>query len=165
MAILIALMIAVPLIELWVIIAIGSEIGAVPTILLLLAFSISGGLLVRKEGRTAWRRLTGTINSGRIPAKETADGALVVLAGALLLTPGFVTDLAGLMLLARPIRDAVRRLATVQMARRSGLGFAFTAASATGRGRSSTPRRDYDVDSVAVDVDSTALRTPRRRPD
>lgn len=166
MALLIALLIIVPLIELWVIIEIGSLIGAVPTILLLLSFSVAGGLLVRREGRAAWSRLTETIGAGRIPARETADGVLVVTAGALLLTPGFITDLCGLMLLTPQVRAAVRGFALNRVVGGGWRGFAFAAAAGAGgraQRRRGAPAPAWDVDGTVVEGDPPEL--PRQARD
>ena len=160
-------MIVVPLVELWIILQVGSLIGAVPTIALLLACSFFGAWLVRHQGKAAWTRFTDTMASGRVPAKETADGALVILAGALLLTPGFLTDLVGLLLLTPIVRKFIRGTALAGLLKRSGwVGVTYTGAtaanSAWNRSRSSSAagqpgRQPYDIDGTAVDVDSPQL--------
>lgn len=159
MALLLVLLVVVPLLELWVIIEVGSLIGALPTIGLLLAFSLCGAWLVRREGRSAWGRFTDRVSAGRIPARETADGVLVVLAGALLLTPGFVTDLCGLLLLIPAVRGLVRSLAVSRLAGGGLRGFAFSAASSAANSRRGTGRgqSDYDVEGVVVEADPPAL--------
>src|SRR3954463_1282233 len=91
--------IVVPLAELYVIIQVGEAIGVLPTIGLLLLDSILGSLLMRSQGRLTWRRFSEALAGGRIPARETIDGALVLLGGAFLLTPGFLTDVIGAALL------------------------------------------------------------------
>ena len=111
---LVALVIAlvvVPLVELFVIIQVGEWIGYGPTILLLVAISIAGGLLVKRQGLGAWRRAQAQLRAGEMPAAELVDGALVLVAGALLLTPGFVTDAIGLLLLIPAVRFFPRRWA------------------------------------------------------
>ena len=105
-----------PLLELWVILQVGELIGGWPTVLLLLVDSIAGAFIVRHEGRRAWSAFREALAAGRWPADEVAQGALVLIGGALLLTPGFVTDAMGLAfvlpptraLLARVIRSRVR---------------------------------------------------------
>ena len=165
MAILVVLMIVVPLVELWIIIEVGSLIGAGPTIILLLACSFFGAWLVKHQGKAAWTRFTETMNAGKVPAKETADGALVILAGALLLTPGFLTDLCGLLLLTPFVRRIVRGTALAGLLKRSGwVGITYTGASAANsawkrRGPSATGRQPYDVDGTAVDVDSPQIES------
>ncbi len=166
MAIFVFALIVVPLAELFVIIQIGSLIGALPTIALLMMFSVGGGWLVRHEGRAAWLKFTQSINAARVPAKETADGALIVLAGALLLTPGFLTDAVGILLLLPPVRAALRNFAAARLLGGGWRGVAFTTASAAGsagqgfrRRKQPDPnaRRSYDVDGTAVDVDAKPL--------
>ena len=103
------LFILVPLAELAVIIAVGKAIGFVATLLTLLAFSVFGAWLARREGLAAWGRLQLALVDGRMPTREVADGAIILLAGALLLTPGFLTDLVGLALLVPATRALARR--------------------------------------------------------
>jgi len=97
----------VPVIELWVIVEVAGSLGVVPTLALLLAVSVVGSLLVRREGLGVWRRARGMWSSGRVPTDDLLDGVLVLVAGALLLAPGFVTDLIGLALLVPPLRRLV----------------------------------------------------------
>jgi UPF0716 protein FxsA len=103
------LFILVPVAELAVIIAVGKSIGVLTTLLLLLVFSLFGAWLAKREGLAAWRRFQLAMTEGRMPAREVADGAMILLAGALLLTPGFLTDLVGLLLLVPATRALARR--------------------------------------------------------
>src|SRR6195952_5988062 len=80
----------VPIVEIYVIIQVGQVIGAWWTILLLIADSVFGSWLIAHEGRRAWQALTTALSSGRMPAKELADGALILVGGTLMLSPGFV---------------------------------------------------------------------------
>lgn len=98
----------VPIVELAVIIQVGQVIGVLPTIALLLAVSIGGAWLVKREGLGVYQRFRRQVDAGRVPGKEIADGVMIILAGALLLTPGFVTDVLGILLLLPPVRSAVR---------------------------------------------------------
>ena len=106
---LVALLVVAPLVELYVLIQVGQVVGALWTVVALVAVSLLGAALLRREGWRTWRSLQAATATGRLPAREVADGALVLLAGALLLTPGFVTDLFGLLLLLPPVRAVVRR--------------------------------------------------------
>ena len=110
--------IVVPLAELAVIIAVGDLIGLLPTLLLLLLVSAAGAWLSKREGLAAWRRFQLALAEGRVPTVEVADGAMILLAGALLLTPGFLTDVVGILLLLPPTRATARRLAPRLAARR-----------------------------------------------
>jgi UPF0716 protein FxsA len=119
---LIALFIAVPLVELYVILKVGDAIGAVPTILLLAAGSVLGSVLLRSQGRTVWRRFNEALQARRIPHREVMDGLLVIFGGAFLITPGFITDLLGLALLIPPSRSVVRRLVERRLGQRVQVG-------------------------------------------
>jgi UPF0716 protein FxsA len=115
--------ILVPLAELAVIIAVGDFIGLLPTLLLLLVVSVVGAWLAKREGLAAWRRFQRALAEGRVPTVEVADGAMILLAGALLLTPGFLSDVVGILLLLPPTRAMARRLAprlAVRRLRRRG---------------------------------------------
>src|SRR3712207_3598417 len=103
---LLLLFIVVPIVELAVILQVGSLIGLWWTIALLVADSILGSVLMRSQGRAAWRRFNDALAAGRPPAREVVDGVLVIFGGALLLTPGFVTDILGLLLLIPQIGRA-----------------------------------------------------------
>jgi UPF0716 protein FxsA len=108
MPLLVLLFIVVPIAELYVIIQVGQLIGLWPTLALLLADAILGSMLLKHQGRSAWRRFNEAIAARRFPGKEVADGALIIVGGTLLLTPGFLTDIAGLVLLIPPTRALVR---------------------------------------------------------
>jgi UPF0716 protein FxsA len=110
--------ILVPLAELAVIIAVGDVLGLLPTLLLLLGISVAGAWLAKREGLAAWQRFQLALTEGRVPTVEVADGAMILLAGALLLTPGFLTDVVGILLLLPPTRAMARRLAPRLAARR-----------------------------------------------
>jgi UPF0716 protein FxsA len=104
-----ALFLVVPLVELAIAIQVGRWIGAVPTILLLLFESFLGAWIVRREGGAAWRALVASAESGKPPTRELADAVLVLIGGTLLLTPGFLTDIAGFAFVIPATRALVRR--------------------------------------------------------
>ncbi len=109
---------AVPIVEIYVILQVGHVIGGWPTVGLLLAESLLGAWIVRREGRRAWRALRSTFEGGRLPDRELADAALVLVGGVLLLTPGFVTDFFGFLFVLPFTRPLVRRLLTLYVGRR-----------------------------------------------
>ena len=115
---LLVLFVVVPVVEIWVIVQVGQLIGVLPTIGLLLADAVLGTWLFRREGRKAWLALQDAIRAHRVPAKEVADGALVVVGGAFLLSPGFVTDAIGVLCVLPPTRAALRRVLTGVVSRR-----------------------------------------------
>ena len=144
------LLLVVPIVELYVLIQVGQVIGAGWTILLLIGVSILGTVLLKREGIAAWRRLQEAMAAGRMPANEVTDGALIVLGGALLITPGFVTDIVGLLFLLPITRGGAK------VSLRKALGIAVvrrfpgaTTAASTGRkvydARVSRSRRVQDV--------------------
>jgi UPF0716 protein FxsA len=108
----------VPVLEIWVLIQVGEVIGGWPTVAILLADSLLGAWIVRREGRRAWRNLQAALQSGRMPDRELADGALIVAGGTLLLTPGFLTDVLGFLFILPFTRPLVRRLGAWFFARR-----------------------------------------------
>lgn len=110
----------VPIAEIYVIVQVGEAIGGWQTVVLLLFWSALGAWLVRREGRRAWRALQGAVGIGRLPGREVADGALVLVGGALLLTPGFITDGVGLLLVLPFTRPLARRALSAYAARRAG---------------------------------------------
>jgi UPF0716 protein FxsA len=158
----------VPLVELYVLIQVGQAIGALPTIVILLADSLIGAMLMRSQSRAAWQRFLTASRSGKVPAREVVDGALVIFGGALLLTPGFVTDILGVLLLLPPTRALVRRYLVKGVAVRMVGGPAALGGEAmfrAYRSRTRTPagggggsRREDPVEGTATDVD------PRRLP-
>jgi UPF0716 protein FxsA len=141
---LVVLFIVVPLVELYVIIEVGRAIGVLPTIGLLFLDSVLGAMLLRSQGRAVWRRFNLALNEGRVPARETFDGAMVIVGGTLLLTPGFVTDLVGLLLLLPPTRAAIRRFLSGIAKRRTLAGRAvFWGFGRYEDGRAARPGEPY----------------------
>lgn len=100
----------VPLVELMLLIEVGERIGALPTVALVVLTGVAGASLARHEGAHAWREVRGELGRGRIPGRELLSALLVLLAGALLVTPGVLTDAAGLLVLVRPLRARVVEL-------------------------------------------------------
>ena len=98
----------VPIVEIAAIIGVGKVIGGWPTVLLLLLESALGAWLVRREGARTWRALSTALQTGRMPSRELADAALVLIGGTLLLTPGFVTDIVGFFFILPVTRPLTR---------------------------------------------------------
>ncbi len=111
----------VPLAELYVIIQVGQAFGALNTIALLVVVGAAGAWLAKREGVSVWRRFQRQVQSGAVPGKEIADGVMILFAAALLMTPGFLTDLLGIALLMPPVRAVVRGILMKQAARRAGV--------------------------------------------
>lgn len=158
--------VVVPIAEIYVLLQIGHAIGALPTIALLIADSVLGAALMRSQGRAAWLRFNAALAEGRVPGREVIDGALVILGGALLLTPGFLSDVLGLVLLLPPTRAIVRRVLlrrfggrVVASATSGAQGRMFGFGARTGRGRRGTGSDDV-VDASATDLDPRHSELP-----
>lgn len=135
---LIAVFIAVPFAELYVILeVVGPALGAPLTILLLAADSLIGAILFRTQGRSVWRRFNRALSEGRVPHREVVDGVLIIFGGAFLVTPGFLSDIVGVLLLVPPTRAIIRRLVVRRLGRRVVVGGV----------------RGYDVEGSARDYD------------
>ena len=102
-------LLVVPVAEIAVIVAVGKVIGGWQTIALLLVESALGAYLVKREGLRSWRSLRVALNTGRMPGRELADAALVLIGGTLLLTPGFLTDIVGFFFVLPFTRPITRR--------------------------------------------------------
>ena len=150
---LLALFIVVPLAELYVIWQVGDAIGVIPTLLILAADSVIGSLLLKSQGRAVWRRFSEQMAAGRMPHKEVLDGVLVIFGGAFLITPGFLTDIVGLLLLLPPTRAVLRRV----VVRALGGRLMISVAEAGGRRRS----RRHDVEGTATEAEPGTPRLPR----
>jgi UPF0716 protein FxsA len=156
---LVLVFIVVPIAELYVIIQVGELIGVVPTLLLLLLDAVLGSWLLKHQGRSAWRRFNQALAERRLPGKEVADGFLVILGGALLIAPGFITDVFGILFLLPPTRAVARRiLRRFAVGRVAVAGFPGgattggfgTGPSGPGRGTGAKRSYDYDVDAEEV---------------
>lgn len=111
------LLLVVPTLELAAVMAVGKQIGLVPTLTLLIVESLLGAWIVRREGLHAWRGLSGALASAKMPSKEIADAALVLFGGALLLTPGFITDVVGFLCVLPFTRPIARAMLTSALSR------------------------------------------------
>jgi UPF0716 protein FxsA len=157
---LIVIFIVVPLAELYVILKVADDVLGWPlTIALLAADSLLGSWLLRSQGRAVWNRFNEAVRAGRVPHSEVIDGVLVIFGGAFLITPGFITDVIGLLLLLPPTRRLFRRLARNAIERRTLVAVAGPAGRRAARGR--PPPGDYDVEGTASEVDSDPRRLPR----
>ena len=106
---LLLLFLIVPLVDLVLLVSVGERIGLGPTVAIVVLTAVLGSWLARREGTAAWRRVQTKLTTGGVPGPELIDGVVILVAGALLLTPGFLTDIAGLLGLFPPTRALVRR--------------------------------------------------------
>ncbi|MGB3257628.1 MAG: FxsA family protein [Ornithinimicrobium sp.] len=148
-----ALLLLIPLLEITTIILVGQAIGAWWTFGALIALSVIGAWLVHREGRRTWGRLREALRQGQAPAKELTDAGLVLVGGAMLLTPGFLTDALGLFFvlpLTRPITRAW--LQTVVASRLLG-SFAPTGSESRGRRSAGAARGEVIEGEVIQEPD------------
>ena len=140
-------LLVVPTVEIAVIVALGHQIGIGWTLLLLVLESALGAWIVRREGSRAWQALQEALSTGRMPSRELADAALVLVGGTLLLTPGFVTDIFGFAFVLPFTRPLTRRLLARAVERRLLAGTPFgwggppTWSGGGGAGRHGPPGR------------------------
>jgi UPF0716 protein FxsA len=106
------LIIALPLLEIYVLIKVGGLIGAIPTIALLVFSAVLGTLLLRWQGFVTLRRVRDALARGESPAGDLRDALLVLISGVLLLIPGFISDIVGLLCLLPPLRRSLTRAAS-----------------------------------------------------
>lgn len=163
LALLVVLLVAVPILEVYLLVQVGERIGVWPTVAILVVEAVLGGWLMRREGSRAWAALTTAFREGRVPSGELADAALVLVGGLLLLLPGFATDLIGLFFLLPFTRPFARKAVAFFVAHRL---------SRMGAGPYSGPRTGDVIEGEVVPTDdapvtpSTAIDTgpsPDRR--
>jgi UPF0716 protein FxsA len=164
MPFLVLVFIVLPIAELYVIIQVGQAIGVALTLTLLLLDGIVGAVLARSQGRAAWRRFNLALAEGRVPARETADGAMIIFGGALLLTPGFITDVFGLLLLLPPTRALIRRGLGGMARRRTSFTWTVAGPGGSGGGRPGgwppSDGRGYDYEGTAREVGDPGQELP-----
>jgi len=165
-------LILVPIVELYVMVQVAGVIGALPTVLLVVAMCFAGAWLMKVEGLGVLRKMQRQLNAGEMPTTEAVNGVLIVVGGLLMLVPGFVTGIIGLLLLLPPVRALLRPLVVARVQRRIDRGsarfMAFSAGSSGssdlggpgGRGPSTFGGPVYDADSHLDDA-----RGAPRRPD
>ena len=167
MPILVVLFIVIPLVELFVILQVGGWIGVLPTIGLVLLTGVLGAALASSQGRAVWARFNAALAEGRMPGREIFDGAMVIFGGALLLTPGFITDIVGILLLIPATRALFRRAMTSQVKRRTWFAAPILgwAGGRAGRAEGEHRSQSYDVDGTAREVPDSAPELSESEPD
>ena len=118
LALLAALLVAIPILEVWLLVQVGQSLGLLPTVLILVVEVIVGLLLMRHEGSRAWKALNDAFTKGKVPTGELADAALILVGGVLLMLPGFLTDVIGFLFLLRWTRPFARKVIAFFVARR-----------------------------------------------
>jgi UPF0716 protein FxsA len=164
MPLLVLLFIVLPIAELYVIIQIGGAIGVLPTLAILIVDSLVGAALARSQSRAAWERFNRALAEGRVPGREVFDGAMIIVGGALLLTPGFITDVFGLCLLLPPTRAALRAFLTRSVSKRAGMAWRVTSFGSARTGAGRPANRSYDYEGSAREVRDPTGELPDATP-
>lgn len=151
--------IGVPIIEIALFIEVGGWIGLWPTLGLVVLTAIVGSIELRAQGVATLNKLRRQLDQGELPAQTLFDGVCLLFAGALLLTPGFATDVVGLALFVPAFRRFLR-VTVGRYAARHAEAHVFTNAAATGRRR----REDGVIDADYVDVTDPDDDDPDKRP-
>lgn len=139
--------VAVPIIEIALFIQVGGAIGLWPTLGIVILTAVIGTTLMRRQGIATLNRLQSSLAEGRNPADPMAQGAMILVAGVLLLTPGFFTDALGLALLLPPVRNGLIRWASSHVVASAG----FYSASTDGQTRHAQPADTIDGEYSVVD--------------
>ena len=155
---LLILLLVVPVAELYFIVQVADEIGALPTIGLLILVSVAGAWLLKQQGIATWQRMQATLRRGEMPTKEVTDGALILLGGALLLTPGFLTDVVGLLLVIPATRVGVKSTFRKFLAKRVRTRFGVPPTS--GPGTYETKVVKVERNARSKETDQASYRLP-----
>jgi UPF0716 protein FxsA len=115
---LLILFITIPILELVIFVMLGSKLGFLLTLLIIITTAIIGASLSKSQGLRALRRYQEAVASGKLPHREILEGLIILVAGVLLMTPGFLTDTIGFLLLVPSVRDIVRQLISSSLAHR-----------------------------------------------
>ncbi len=150
------LFIALPIIEIATFIQVGDRIGLWPTIAAVIATALAGTLLLRHQGLATLRRAQEAMARGEAPLREVFDGACLLIAGVLLLVPGFVTDAVGLLLFLPPVRGWLRGAVVPALVKSGRMQYSATFqgdVSQEPRGPAAPPRRPYEIEGEFREVD------------
>jgi UPF0716 protein FxsA len=166
-----ALLIGVPLIEIALFIEVGGWIGLWPTIATVVATALIGTSLLRRQGLATLQRAQAEMAAQRMPVRELFDGACLLVAGVLLLTPGFLTDAIGFVLLIPPLRSTIGLWVWQALQKRGSIhvrstGFGTGEPGAAGRGGPGGPVIDGEYEDLSPEnAANDARRLPEREAD
>jgi len=119
---LILLFTIIPALEIYLLVKIGAGIGAANTVLIIIMTGVVGAYYVRLQGFAILSRLQNNLSEGRMPAGEIVDGAMLLVGGALLMTPGFITDISGFLLVFPPTRNFLKKIVVAWIKRKIDRG-------------------------------------------
>ena len=161
---LLALFLIVPIVELAVLIQLGNLIGFWPTIGIIILTGITGTYLAKREGLSVWRRFNDRLRQGQLPGRELLDGVIILVAGALLITPGVLSDIVGLIGLVPATRSVLRRYLNARIQKASQQGSVlFTFGGSASFGGSSGDFGEFEAPPLTEDG-SEWQGQPRDRP-
>lgn len=152
------MLLIVPVVEIGAFIAIGGKIGIAPTLLMILVTAVIGSLLLRIQGLSLLNKIQTEIANGKMPGRELGDGAMIVVAGILLLTPGFVTDTIGFLLFVPFVRGVIWRFVASRITVSVPGGGTFT------NKHYEDPREDMTGDGPVIDLDEDEYETGESNP-
>jgi len=163
------LLLAVPIAEITLFIEAGRLIGIIPTVLLTFATAVAGTFLMRTQGLATLNRVAQSVEKGEMPVTPVIDGMGIFVAGILLITPGFLTDVFGLLLFVPPIRRSVGRWILKKVTRSGQVHFSTHAASSKGEPQDGgPPSRGFkkaddvvDAEFETIDPDVSDPKAPR----
>ena len=162
---LLALFVIVPALELYLLIKIGTVIGALETFAIILVTGIVGSYLAKSQGLSVWNRLQSKLNSGSVPGQELIDGVIILLSGALLITPGVLTDVVGLLGLVPATRAIVRQFLKAKFATgvmSGNVRFQNFGMPPTNNGHQGGVSSDQPSSEPKITIEGRAKRRPER---
>ena len=162
---LLALFVIVPAIELYLLIKLGTVIGAFETFAVIVVTGLVGSYLAKSQGLSVWNRLQKKLNSGSVPGQELIDGVIILISGALLITPGVLTDIAGLLGLIPASRAIIRQFLKAKFAKGMMSGsvrFQSFGTSLANNGHNITPDRPRTSNDPEITIEGKAKQRPTR---
>ena len=151
---LLVLFIAVPIVEMFLLLQMGQWFGSVPAVAIVVISGVIGAWLTKTQGLRVIGRFQAAMGQGRLPAAEVLEGVMILVAGALLLTPGFLTDAAGYLLLIPPVRAWAGRRLRDYLMRQLRVASPGGAQTATGAGGGADPARASRIKTSGPVVDA-----------
>jgi UPF0716 protein FxsA len=146
----------VPAVELYLLISVGRTIGAWDTILIIVLTGIIGSWVAKRQGASTWREIRETLSRGEFPGKQLIDAVLIFAAGLLMITPGFLTDIFGFLVMVPAFRTLVRSAVSRVLKNKLASATIVTSANVHVRGTKSGPFAGEDV----IDVTATEVKEP-----
>ncbi|MBE0494158.1 MAG: FxsA family protein [Thiomicrospira sp.] len=156
--------IVVPLLELYLLIEVGSQIGALPTILLTILTALVGGLLMKHQGLQVVQQAQMAVAKGEAPQQQVIEGMMIFIGGAMLLLPGLVTDFIGFLFLLPPVRVALAKRWLAKRAR-NPQGFSYVRTEWTVKDGEPTQVRHYESSNDANVIEGEVLESDDKKSD